>query len=248
MNKSILIIPDIHGRTFWKVAIDSGEYGKVIFLGDYVDPYEREGISVSMALNNFNEIIALKEQYPDKVILLLGNHDLHYYSEHYCELAQSSRYSHKAAITLQRLFQEKKNLFQLVWETDLDGKHYLFSHAGINQSWLNRNIGLIRVPDERHLNRLLLTDEGIETLAQVGSIRCGNYPTGSIVWADVDEILASDPLPGTYQIFGHTQQYDGPIITAEFACLDCRAAFSLDQKGEIKPITRVVPYNEQIIW
>jgi len=122
MNKSILIIPDIHGRTFWKVAIDSGEYGKVIFLGDYVDPYEREGISVSMALNNFNEIIALKEQYPDKVILLLGNHDLHYYSEHYCELAQSSRYSHKAAITLQRLFQEKKNLFQLVWETDLDGK------------------------------------------------------------------------------------------------------------------------------
>ena len=37
MNKSILIIPDIHGRTFWKVAIDSGEYGKVIFLGDYVD-------------------------------------------------------------------------------------------------------------------------------------------------------------------------------------------------------------------
>lgn len=37
MTNNILIIPDVHGRTFWKYAID--KYDKVIFLGDYLDPY-----------------------------------------------------------------------------------------------------------------------------------------------------------------------------------------------------------------
>lgn len=248
MNKNILIIPDVHGRTFWKAAMNPDNYEKVVFLGDYADPYEIEGITVSMALDNFKEIIALKQQHPDKVILLLGNHDLHYYSKYYRERAQSSRYSPMAAVTLERLFQDNRQLFQLVWETDLGGSRYLFSHAGINQGWLKRNLEQIGQPDENHLNRLLLTNEGIGTLAQVGRIRGGGFQSGSIVWADVDELIASDPLPGTYQIFGHTQQYDAPIITKDFACLDCRAAFSLDQRGEIKPVTKVTPYDELIIW
>ena len=29
------------------------------------------------------------------------------------------------------------------------------------------------------------------------------------------------------------------MITDEFACLDCLAAFSLDQKGKIKPVTEM---------
>ena len=236
MNKNILIIPDVHGRTFWKAAIDPDNYEKIVFLGDYADPYEMEGITVSMALDNFEEIIALKQQYPDKVILVLGNHDLHYYSEYYCERAMSTRYSHAAAATLQRLFQDNRQLFQLVWETDLGGSRYLFSHAGINQDWLKRNLEQIGQPDEKHLNRLLLTNEGIATLAQVGRIRGGSSQSGSIVWADVAEIVVFGSLPDTYQIFGHTQQYDAPIITKDFACLDCRAAFSLDQSGDIKPL------------
>ena len=28
MNNEILIIPDIHGRTFWKSALESGNYAK----------------------------------------------------------------------------------------------------------------------------------------------------------------------------------------------------------------------------
>ena len=34
----ILIIPDLHGRTFWKEPCYNWE-GKIIFLGDYHDPY-----------------------------------------------------------------------------------------------------------------------------------------------------------------------------------------------------------------
>lgn len=62
MKGKILIIPDVHGRTFWKKALDTGEYEKVIFLGDYVDPYEFDGITSEVALDNFKSIIAYKNK------------------------------------------------------------------------------------------------------------------------------------------------------------------------------------------
>lgn len=38
----IAIIPDVHGRNFWKNITSNEEiakYEKIIFLGDYLDPY-----------------------------------------------------------------------------------------------------------------------------------------------------------------------------------------------------------------
>lgn len=246
MNKKILIIPDIHGRTFWESALKSGDYEKIVFLGDYTDPYEMEGITNRDALKNFKSIIAFKQQNPEKVVLLLGNHDLHYYSRYYYELTGGVRYDPVSAVVLQRIFAKYHSFFQLAWETDWGNKHYLFSHAGVTQSWLKRNLELIRKPDARHLNRLLHSNDGLESLAQVGKMRWGNYPSGSMVWADIVELLESKPLPDTYQIVSHTMQMDGPIITDKVACLDCRAGFSLDQEGEILPVTEVIPY--EVIW
>ena len=99
------------------------------------------------------------------------------------------------------------------------------------------------MPDEKHLNRLIDSDEGLSTLAQVGESRWGDYPSGSIVWADSEELAISNPLPNTYQIVGHSMQFDEPIITDNFACLDCRAAFSLDIKGTITPVTEITSYE-----
>ena len=42
----MIVIPDVHGRTFWRQAVN--EYlGKehILFLGDYLDPYTYEGIT-----------------------------------------------------------------------------------------------------------------------------------------------------------------------------------------------------------
>ena len=244
MKKKILIIPDVHGRTFWKPALETGDYEKIVFLGDYTDPYEMEGITNRDALKNFKSIIAFKQQNPEKVVLLLGNHDLHYYSEYYYELTGGVRYDSVSAVALQRLFTKYHSFFQLAWETDWGSKHYLFSHAGVTQSWLKRNMELIRKPDAQHLNHLLLSNEGLNSLAQVGQMRWGYYPSGSMVWADVSELLVSPPIIDTYQIVGHTMQFDGPIITDKLACLDCRAGFSLDQEGEILPVTALMPFDE----
>ena len=51
MKPEVLIFPDIHGRQFWKDAInkfpkDQYQNLKIIFLGDYLDPYvDYDGIS-----------------------------------------------------------------------------------------------------------------------------------------------------------------------------------------------------------
>ena len=89
--KQLLIIPDVHGRTFWKDAVSQYEdkVEKIIFLGDYLDPYPDEGITRKGAIRNFEEIIDYKINNSDKVVLLLGNHDLHYWSK---EFHTRSRY------------------------------------------------------------------------------------------------------------------------------------------------------------
>lgn len=41
MRNDILIIPDVHGRTFWKDAVNRESWGTIIFLGDYLDQIGR---------------------------------------------------------------------------------------------------------------------------------------------------------------------------------------------------------------
>ncbi len=231
-NKQILIIPDVHGRPFWRYAEEHvGEYDKVIFLGDYVDPYAEEGIDPQTALYGLIDILDFYAAHPDKVVLLLGNHDMHYLSPHYLNLCACDRYDEEHAHMLHTLFTQGEP-FLLAHEETLGSRRYLFTHAGVNIPWLRFNHDQIGQPDADHLNRLLQTDEGIETLAQAGMIRGGGYLTGSVIWADSDEIALSRPLPKVYQVFGHTQQlYGSPIITDHYACLDCRSCFSLDANG-----------------
>ena len=64
----MLIIPDIHGRTFWKECIETKRENEiVVFLGDYLEPYSNsiENISHEEAYQNLIEIIDYK--YGEKV-------------------------------------------------------------------------------------------------------------------------------------------------------------------------------------
>jgi lipoate-protein ligase A len=42
----LLVLPDIHGRVFWKRPCeDIDSFKRVVFLGDYTDPYSFEEIT-----------------------------------------------------------------------------------------------------------------------------------------------------------------------------------------------------------
>ena len=232
MMEEILIIPDVHGRTFWKEAVAARDYDSIVFLGDYVDPYPQEGINTEMAYNGLYDILDLKRADPERVVLLWGNHDLHYFSDYFRQYAMGSRFDAEYADTFHYLFETYQDYFQLAFEATIGSKRYLLTHAGVVPVWYEECKDLIGELTAENLNTLLGSYHGMRSLMHVGAVRNGVWPVGSPVWADVYELMASEPLDGIYQIFGHTRQRPGhPQITDHWACIDCMGPFILDSRG-----------------
>ena len=211
--KNCLILPDIHGRTFWKKqCVDNIEnYDKIIFLGDYLDPYAFENISVEDTIENFKEIIDFKKNNPNKVILLIGNHDLPYFSNIYYSFSMwHCRHTTKYHNEIHKLFEENAKLFQIAYVYN----DILFTHAGVESGWLynivkckeNENINQIC----KILNDLINTKDGLQKLFKISRERGGMDKYPSCVWADVHDIIWDNENDNTIknikQIFGHTLQ------------------------------------------
>ena len=62
-KEKIYIVPDVHGRIFWKKLKRKARFNKIVFLGDYLDPYPHEFATGDVdkerkrAIDNFQEII-----------------------------------------------------------------------------------------------------------------------------------------------------------------------------------------------
>lgn len=223
MNKKLILIPDIHGREFWKDAAEFiGSDIPVIFLGDYLDPYPHEHIGNKKAIDNFKEILDTTKN-KDNVTLLLGNHDCTYIwpEDGICEC----RTDYTNFPMIQRIFQD--NLERLKLCTEKEG--FIISHAGIHQNWLD----FVGIKKENILERQIdrIDHKIIESLGVVSWYRGGIDNYGSPVWADIREFQY---YQGQNQICGHTQQYEKPLRIGDVVCLDCRACFYVDEEGDIR--------------
>lgn len=239
----MIILPDIHGREFWRKPVEEN-LGKehILFLGDYLDPYDYEYIYPRDAYEVFVDILELKIAHPLDITLLLGNHDLHYLDP----IFDGSRKDYLRAERIREKLEQNGDLFDIAKTAQLAGKQFLFTHAGVKQGWLEYNKDLFdRVNTDAVGNclnslwhmpskRLQL----IMALAQVSASRWGECPYGSPVWNDIEDMVNDpDELPGWYQIFGHSQQAEDPVIGEHIACLDCRRAFRLNKTtGDIEEI------------
>lgn len=234
VNK-VTIIPDVHGRSFWKKAVESiTDEDTVIFLGDYVDPYFWEGIPRLQAIENFKEIIEFKKLHSN-VILLFGNHDLHYLNKDY----NGSRMDYPNWEELHSLYTSNKDLFTLCHILKQNDKYYMFSHAGLLKGWLHDCSYAIPSTVEEVIKMVeFLNDEFkrgygfFDNLYKVSVNRGGWDPHGSIIWADIHEHFnIKEPVvlhPDVYQIVGHTQLESDPLIKENIADLDVREAFTLE--------------------
>ena len=257
--KTVILIPDLHGRMFWKKAVaDADTDTRIIFLGDYTDPYGFEEITPEEAFENFVEVLAYARIHP-QVKLLLGNHDCGYlFGAKVCSCrTDEDRYEE-----IRQLFLDNLDLFKFCTEAKVDGRRYLVSHAGINRRWLEAHAGEIfpgGVINHESLcekvNRYFLKAPAeysqISLLSEVGHHRGGIDPYSSIVWADIDEF--DDPrvhLP-VDQIVGHTLQvfeefdkdeytlyYGGACIKegpqGTVYCIDTAEAYYLDAEGVLR--------------
>ncbi len=243
----ILIIPDVHARPFWEKAVEkyNNEADKIIFLGDEVDPYKEEGFTRKEAIRTLEKIIEFKLNNKDKTVLLIGNHAAHYFIKNF---PRSTRYDSSNAYKIKQLYLQHKSLFKVAHQEIVNNKKYLFTHAGLMNSWVERNKDIIGEPTADNLNILLNTPRGIEALGDVSFYRSYfGEKSGSILWSDIREkidnkseedniIPNEDSIVNVYdyQIFGHTM-LTKPIITDKWACLDTKQAFMLDD-GTIKEI------------
>lgn len=249
-----LIVPDIHGRNFWREPVKKAleENIDIIFLGDYLDAYPEEfdpGIDYhKLAFEGFEDILKLKKENPDKITLLLGNHCCSYLiGTNVCDCRRDRlRYQ-----TIQTLFRQNKANFSLIKEIKQEDKRFIISHAGVSFQWLESlNSGTF----DRHnfvdfVNNeytIMMRNEYPEntsfaySLATCSYFRGGWNPYGSIIWADVREFIKSYDNNIGYQIFGHTRCYE-PIVTKDFAMLDCSKCFYLDNGQILDMDNKIVP-------
>lgn len=131
--KKTLVLGDIHGRSNWKLAVHRENADRVIFVGDYFDSFELSGVE---QIHNFKEIIEYKENNPQvEVILLIGNHDYHYFPE--IGYNGTGGYQTKLAPSITQVIDENRHHLQMAYGFG----DYLFTHAGVSPVFLDEVFG-----------------------------------------------------------------------------------------------------------
>jgi predicted MPP superfamily phosphohydrolase len=128
-----IILGDTHGRSTWKLAINQDKPDRVIFIGDYFDSYEFSGVE---QIANFKEIIKYKEDNPQvEVVMLIGNHDHHYFPE--VGYTGTSGYQSKIAPSITQVIDENRNHLQMAYGFG----EFLFTHAGVSPVFMDQVFG-----------------------------------------------------------------------------------------------------------
>jgi len=206
----VLFIGDIHGHDTWKELVNKAltNFYEIVFLGDYVDSFSIKPVDIAF---NLIEIINFKIKHPDKVTLLLGNHDYAYINDYMC-----TGFDATIADSYKKIFQDNHKLFDIAWGyLGINGKYTLATHAGLTKGYYDYSIKPILDYPGNKLNKIIEGINNIEihqilnilkddhkVLWKIGRRRGGSsHP--SPLWADYQELLV-DRYKGINQVFGHT--------------------------------------------
>lgn len=139
-----ICIGDVHGDSTWlSIATVHSDADRFIFIGDYFDThFDITGLE---QLQNFEKICQFKRtqlSLGKQVILLIGNHDIHYFPE--IGYTGTSGYQSKMKIVFENAIRENRDLLQMCFE---DENNVFYTHAGISSTWL-RDVGLTASSDK----------------------------------------------------------------------------------------------------
>jgi UDP-2,3-diacylglucosamine pyrophosphatase LpxH len=134
-----VIIGDIHGHDSWKrIIAQEQDADRFIFVGDYFDSFTVSGV---VQINNFKEIIEFKTTTDKEVVMLIGNHDYHYFPE--IGDSNTSGYQSTLAPSIKQVVGDNKQHLQLAYQFD----DILVTHAGVSSEWLDDTITMWDVPN-----------------------------------------------------------------------------------------------------
>jgi hypothetical protein len=128
-----VIIGDLHGSSVWKLIVHLEKPDKIVMVGDYFDSFEISGLE---QIHNFKEIIKYKEDNPQvEVVMLIGNHDHHYFPE--VGYTGTSGYQSRIAPSINQVVDENRHHLQMAYSFD----KYLFTHAGVSPVFMDEAFG-----------------------------------------------------------------------------------------------------------
>lgn len=190
----IVSISDIHGRDCWKnIVLIEKDADKIIFLGDYFDSFDKD---FNTQLNNWKDLMEYREANKDRVIMLTGNHDLHYFSAYLADDEYYSGFQRKHAQLINIELEEARK-FLLAIHTYED---IVYSHAGITKTWLrNAKITVEKMNDVFKSRPLVFRWLGYDAYGD----DIGEGP----MWVR-PRSLAVDKLDGRTMVVGHTRVKD----------------------------------------
>lgn len=207
MNKTTLIIPDLHLK--WQLAdkiIASVKHDEIIFLGDYFDDFD----DTADMHRNMGQWLNESVKQPNR-IHLWGNHDQHYgfpYKTFRCSGYKDWKYF-CIRDTIKTSTWEK-----LKWYHFMDGK-WLLAHGGLHKQNVPKEILELRNDRPQFIAKLsefmdtnirqgLGSKGGRSWIFDAGASRGGSQRIGGITWCDFEREFY--PIRGINQIVGHTAQ------------------------------------------
>ena len=206
----LVAIGDIHGRDYWKQIIDQEQDADIfVFVGDYFDSFTIKGPD---QINNFLDIIEFKKQSKVPVILLIGNHDYHYYPG--IEDSGTSGYQTLMAPSIKHVVDDNKQHLQVAYQVG----EFVFTHAGLSSEWLDDNIVMWDVPNlAMYVNDLFYYQPqklAYRSYKQVGSTVYGVGGYGSEtfqgpIWIRPKALMTANKKTlrnQIIQVVGHTPQ------------------------------------------
>jgi hypothetical protein len=188
------------------------------------------------AKENFIEIWNFKEQWGDKVIMLLGNHDLSYFDRSF----RCCRFSSLNSVWYNTFLKENWEYFKIAHNITNGDKTFIMSHAGIHPLWLHKN-GFESIFDADYINSLFSSK--MKPYNDFSYYRGGYEDIGSPIWADIrefDDLIKygdkSIAQPSNVkQIVGHTQLNTDMLDLGDICCIDSRQVFVITKDNKIEP-------------
>lgn len=204
-----IFVGDIHGKVD-EVEAALAKEGKKIFVGDFIDSYDR---SVEDHKKCFDLVFDAIDK--GEAEALFGNHELSYILPftHGCSGKSAERMMlmrHYGPICIKKF---KPFLFL--------APNFLVSHAGLTtQMWESEGLTLETV--EGKLNEWWPNES--KPIHNIGYYRGGGKPYGGLFWCDFNAEF--EPVTGLNQVFGHTRASQGQGI--RHIKMDTESSYCID--------------------
>ncbi len=205
-----VVIGDIHGRSTWKLITHLENADRIIFVGDYFDSFD---IKTEEQLNNFLDIIEYKKSSGKEVIMLIGNHDHHYFPE--ISDTGTSGYQRVGKYQIEPIIDANREHLQIAYQMD----EFLFTHAGVSSIFMDETFGLNKWKVETiadQLNEMFKHRPGVFTFNGIDGYGDDEYQTP--IWIRPRSLMRANKntlRKQVIQVVGHTQVKSLDLIAAD---------------------------------